>query len=122
MAGFADIKGAKRLNPKVWKIAETPERQGYRKLSKKDLSNPGKIIIKKLEKLIAEIAKDTKLVIELGADTTYTLQLVEEYITEVKEILTEFQETEDDIDENNADGQAAIDEMINLTSELTNLK
>ena len=122
MADAADIKGAKRLNPKERKIAETPERQGYRKLSKNHISISGKIIIKKLEKLIADIAKDTGLVIELGADTTYTLRLVEEYITEVKDILTEFQENEDDIDDTNADGQAAIEEMINLTLELTNLK
>ena len=45
-----------------------------------------------------------------------------EYITALKEILQEFQSTPDDIDDDNAAGNAVRDEMVNLKSELLSIK
>ena len=62
------------------------------------------------------------MIITVGADTTATAELVAEYITALKEILQEFQSTPDDIDDDNDAGQAVIDEMVNLKSELLSIK
>ena len=120
-----NIPSAKRLNPRGRKIGggDTLDSLGFKKLSNAGISGSGKIVIKELDTLRDKIVKDANLVIAIGADTTATTaELVAEYITELKEILTEFQSTPADIDETNADGQAAIDEMINLKSELTSIK
>ena len=63
------------------------------------------------------------LILVIGEDiTSVNTELLTEYINELRDILTEFQLVPTDIDEANADGQAAIDEMIELKSELASLR
>ena len=81
MAAAADIKGARRLNPKERKIGETLEKQGYKKLSRNEISSSGKIVIKQFETLRTKIVQDTHLVIQLGEDTTTIVEQVAENIT-----------------------------------------
>ena len=95
---------------------------GFKILSRDDISGSGRIVLKKLDALRTRVANDPNLVIADGADTTTALELVVEYITTLNDILKTFQETPDDIEETNIAGQAAIDEMVDLESELLSIK
>ena len=68
------------------------------------------------------IIKDPNLVISVGGNTVAALALVIEYIATLKEIVREFKETPGDIAEGNAAGQVAIEEMVELESELLGIR
>ena len=68
------------------------------------------------------IIKDPNLVILVGASTVAALELVIEYNVTLKEIVTKFKETPGDIAEGNAAGQIAIEEMVDLESELLGIR
>ena len=82
----------------------------------------GRIVLRKLDVLRMTVTKDPNLVISVGANTVAALELVIEYIATLKEIVTEFKETPGDIAEGNAAGQVAIEEMVELESELLGIR
>ena len=120
-----DIPNAKRLNPRGRKAGggEDPGSLGFKKLTTTKISSSGKIVIKQFDALRNRIVNDRMLILVMGQDiTSVDIQLLTEYIDELKDILTEFQSEPDDIEETNADGQAVIDEIIELKSELASLR
>ena len=120
---LANILNAKRLNPQVRKPGDqTLVKVGFKTLLKDGISNHGKIVIKQLDAVRLRIAKDPNLVIAEGADTTIALSLVAEYIATLKDLMSAFQRTPEDIDDDNITGQAALDEMIELESELLSIQ
>ena len=122
MAEAADIKGSGRLNPRGRKIREAPQIQGFLELVTEDISGSGKIVIKRLDKLRTKIITNTQLVIRVGENTSALTELVADYITGLEKILIDFQKTPEDVTEDNAGGQALIEEMLNLESELESIK
>ena len=120
-----DIPSAKRLNPRGRKAGggENLDSLGFKKLTTAKISSSGKIVIKQFNALRDKIVNDRMLILVIGEDiTSVDIELLTEYINELRDILTEFQLVPADIDEANADGQAAIDEMIELKSELASIR